>query len=95
MGHECARHRVPCYHPSGCYAELKDRFRAGGDLTATELEFVGVGAERDHERGWRDASNLEGAGGSDDGLSESDRALLQRLLGIEGTVTAGGWLSHA
>ncbi len=93
VAHECSRHGVPCYHLSGCYAELKERLRSGAKLTAEELAFVGVSPVKSPEPGWRSASNLEGIGWTDDTLSASDRDLLQRLLGSSAIEPAGGWLA--
>jgi len=82
VAHDCSKHLLPAFGFRWCYAELKDRLRAGEHLSIEELTFIGAYSERrESERGWHQPGNLDVYELDAEPLAE-DRQLLQNLMTI-------------
>jgi hypothetical protein len=81
VAHDCAKHLLPAFGFRWCYAELKDRLRAGEHLSIEELTFIGAYSERhESERGWHQPADSTYE--LDSVLSAEDVELLQSLMSV-------------
>jgi hypothetical protein len=81
VAHDCSKHLLPAFGFRWCYAELKDRLRAGEHLSIEELTFIGAYSERRSSGGWHEPGNLS-VYELDAEPSAEDRDLLQSIMMI-------------
>jgi hypothetical protein len=79
--HEC-RHELPAFGLSGCYADLKERARAGEQLSREELDFIGHYRPRSRTNGWHEPNNFADFELDRDELSAEDITMMQALMDV-------------